>query len=380
MIIYVLLLYNYTTFIALADAIHEIFVVKRKIVRIKDIAEKAQTSKGTVDRVLHNRGKVADDVRERILKIIKELNYEPNLIARSLKSQKTYNIAALLPDSSGDSYWEAPLRGIEKAEKELRQYGINVTRFVFDPHDEKSFITRATEATRDSPDGVLIAPVFYKEALPFFDNWKELDIPYVLFNTQIESVEPLCYIGQDSYQSGVLAAKILSFGLPQTCSVLVAHINEDIPNSAHLISKEKGFRDYFLQEGRDKKYRVLCREINISGADGFDRHLDSIFEEEGDLAAIYVTNSKAFEVASYLERHQNETVKLVGYDLLKPNLDYLNKETIHFLINQNPLGQGYWGIHQLANHLIFNKEIQPIKFLPLDIITRENLEYYLDPA
>jgi hypothetical protein len=76
MIIYVLLLYNYTTFIALADAIHEIFVVKKKIVRIKDIAEKAQTSKGTVDRVLHNRGKVADDVRERILKIIKELNYE----------------------------------------------------------------------------------------------------------------------------------------------------------------------------------------------------------------------------------------------------------------------------------------------------------------
>ena len=78
-------------------------IVKKKIVRIKDIAEKAQTSKGTVDRVLHNRGRVADDVRERILTIIRELNYEPNLIAQSLKSQRTYNIAALIPDDREDS-------------------------------------------------------------------------------------------------------------------------------------------------------------------------------------------------------------------------------------------------------------------------------------
>ena len=97
------------------------------------------------------------------------------------------------------------------------------------------------------------------------------------------------------------------------------------------------------------------------------------------LNAVYVTNSKAFEIASYLERKGLNDIKLVGYDLLKPNLDYLDKEIISFLINQNPLGQGYWGIHQLANHLVFKKEIQPIKFLPLDIITKENLDYYLDP-
>ncbi|TDE18484.1 substrate-binding domain-containing protein [Dyadobacter psychrotolerans] len=353
--------------------------MKKKIVRIKDIAEKAQTSKGTVDRVLHNRGRVAEDVRERILKIIKELNYEPNLIAQSLKSQRTFNIAALIPDSSEDSYWEAPLKGIEKAEKELRQYGINITRFIFNPHDEKSFILKAKEATKESPDGVLIAPIFYKEALPFFANWKSLQIPYVLFNTQIESVDPLCYIGQDSYRSGFLAAKILSFGLPYPCTVLVAHINEDIPNSAHLITKEKGFRDYFLLDGRDKKYKVVSKDINFIEGGTLDAHLEGIQKEETELAAVYVTNSKAFEVASYLERSGKKEIKLVGYDLLPSNLEYLNKEIINFLINQNPLGQGYWGIHQLANHLIFKKDIQPIKFLPLDIITKENLDYYLDP-
>jgi LacI family transcriptional regulator len=353
--------------------------VKKKIVRIKDIAEKAQTSKGTVDRVLHNRGRVAEDVRERILRIIEELNYEPNFIAQSLKSQRTFNLVALIPDPNVDSYWEAPKTGLEKAEKELRQYGIYVSQLIFNPHEETSFIAKAEEATKEHPDGVLIAPIFYKEVLPFFKEWAAMGIPYVLFNTQIEHVDPLCYIGQDSFQSGELAAKILCFGLQSPGSVLVAHINEDISNSAHLITKEEGFRNYFARKSEREKFRIITREINFSDGNSLDAQLSKILAEESQLSAVYITNSKAFEIASYLERNGLTHIKLVGYDLLEPNLHYLDKEIISFLINQNPLGQGYWGIHQLANHLVFKKEIQPIKYLPLDIITKENLDYYLDP-
>jgi len=353
--------------------------VKKKIVRIKDIAEKAQTSKGTVDRVLHNRGRVADDVRERILAIIKELNYEPNLIAQSLKSQRAFNLAALIPDPNLDSYWEAPHNGLEKAEKELRQYGVHITKFIFNSHSDTSFIAKAKEVGREHPDGLLIAPIFYKEALPFFKEWADMGIPYVLFNTQIEHVHPLCYIGQDSYRSGSLAAKILRFGLHSPATVLVAHVNEDISNSAHLITKEEGFRDYFKGEKLDGTFKVISKEINFPEEEGPDKQLDEIRKQYPDLGAVYVTNSKAFEVAAYLEKNALNDIKLVGYDLIGPNQQYLNKGIIDFLINQNPLGQGYWGIHQLANYLIFKKEIPAIKFLPLDIITRENLDYYLDP-
>ncbi|RYE20651.1 MAG: LacI family transcriptional regulator, partial [Sphingobacteriaceae bacterium] len=52
-------------------------------VRIKDIALKANVSTGTVDRVLHNRGNVNEKVKEKVLKIINEMNYEPNFIART---------------------------------------------------------------------------------------------------------------------------------------------------------------------------------------------------------------------------------------------------------------------------------------------------------
>jgi LacI family transcriptional regulator len=68
----------------------------------------------------------------------------------------------------------------------------------------------------------------------------------------------------------------------------------------------------------------------------------------------------------------------VGYDLLQKNLNYLNQGIINFLINQNPKGQGYYGIHLLMDHLVFKKKIIPIKYLPLDIITKENLHYYVE--
>ena len=53
-------------------------------IRIKDIAAQTGVSIGTVDRVLHNRGHVSPDVRARVLKVMEEMGYEPNIMARSL--------------------------------------------------------------------------------------------------------------------------------------------------------------------------------------------------------------------------------------------------------------------------------------------------------
>ena len=126
------------------------------VVRIKDIAEKAQVSTGTVDRVIHNRGRVAKEVREKVLQIIEELNYKPNLIARTLKSNRTYKLAALIPDPQIDSYWEAPKSGIERAEAELRQYGIIVEQFIFNPYSIDSFLKKAAAVTDSRPEGILL--------------------------------------------------------------------------------------------------------------------------------------------------------------------------------------------------------------------------------
>ncbi|HEY9197079.1 MAG TPA: substrate-binding domain-containing protein [Mucilaginibacter sp.] len=352
--------------------------MKNKIVRIKDIAEKAKVSTGTVDRVLHKRGRVSKKVEEKVLKIIEEMDYEPNLMARALGSNKIYQIAALIPDYKIDSYWHAPKAGIEKAEKDLKQYGIVVQQYVFDPYNVESFIANADKLTADNPDGIILSPIFYRETLPFFAKWKAAEIPFVLFNTQIAECDPLSYIGQDSYQSGFLAGKLIHYGQPDSCSVLIAHIDEEISNAAHLLKKEQGFRNYFSQNNLEHQYQILRVELNRANAAAFIKQLDDVIDGTPDIASIFVTTSKAHEIAKYLEQRHIRHIKIIGYDLLPPNLYFLNKGAISFLINQNPKGQGYWGIYQLTDSLVFKKEVPVIKFLPLDIVTKENVNYYAD--
>jgi len=353
-------------------------VLKNTIVRIKDIAEKANVSTGTVDRVIHNRGRVAEDVKQLVLKIIKELNYEPNLMARMLVSQKQYYFAALLPDHNYDNFWLAPKLGIEQAEQDLKQYGVTVEQFVFDPQDAEAYVKQAEEVTKRKPDGILLSPIYYKETLPFFEAWNEEKIPFVLFNTQIADYDPLSYIGQDSYQSGLVAGKLVHYGQPEPCSILIAHIDEEISNAQHLVKKEQGFRNYFVQNNLEHHYNILRVELKRSSQSGFIKKLDEILEQTTDLKQIYVTTSQAYDVAKYLEQRRITHIKLIGYDLVPANLHYLEKGNISFLINQNPKGQGYWGIYHLADHLVFKKEVPILKYLPLDIIARENLNYFLN--
>lgn len=347
-------------------------------IRIKDIAIKADVSTGTVDRVIHNRGRVAEDVKERVLKIIKELNYEPNLMARMLGSKKQYYFAALFPDDSYDVFWLAPKLGIEKAEQDLKQYGVIVEQFVFNPYDVEDYQKKAAELTAKKPDGILLSPIYYKETLPFFEKWSKAKIPFVLFNTQIADFDPLSYIGQDSYQSGLLAGKLVHYGQPEPCSILIAHIDEKIINAQHLVKKEEGFRNYFAQNNLERKYNILRVELKRSNLADFIKSLDDLIANTIDLKHIFVTTSQAYDIAKYLEQKGITHIKLIGYDLIPSNLHYLNNGAISFLINQNPKGQGYWGIYQLADRLVFKKDVAIIKYLPLDVVTKENLSYFVD--
>ncbi len=361
------------------DQLHiQTMPAKNTPARIKDIALKAGVSAGTIDRVLHNRGRVSEKVQKKVLKIIDEMNYEPNLIARSLASNKTYTLAALIPDHKIDSYWEAPKLGIEKAEKELRQFGIIVNQFIFNPDRVESFVEKANELTNSQPDGIFLSPIFYRETLPFFEKWKTQNTPFVLFNSQIADYDPLTYIGQDSYQSGALAAKLVHYGQPDPCAILIAHIDEEPGNAAHLLKKEQGFCNYFKEKDIEHHYHIIKTVLNRSIASSFIKQLDEIMENNNNLKCIFVTTSKAYEIANYFEQKHIKHIKIIGYDLLKKNLHYLNKDAISFLINQNPEGQGFWGITLLTDFLVFKKEVPILKYLPLDIVTKENLNYYLE--
>jgi LacI family transcriptional regulator len=82
-------------------------------------------------------------------------------------------------------------------------------------------------------------------------------------------------------------------------------------------------------------------------------------------------------VAELLEKNGKQKIRLIGYDILDENLKYLRTGTIDFLINQNPKRQAFLSISHLANHLVFKKCAPKQDLFPLEVITQQNLDSYL---
>jgi len=208
----------------------------KKEIRILDIAQKAGVSIGTVDRVLHARGEVSRITRERILKIISDFNYRPNILASSLASKKTTIFASLTPWAAGkDAFWSKPQEGIDKAIGQIRQYGVRLQQFYFKMEDPETFTNEAEKILELSPDGILLAPWAKREALKFTQELDQRSIPYVFIDSNLKEANPISFIVQDSVQSGYLAAKLIDYGIPPQSNVLLIHITKDLQNADHLL-------------------------------------------------------------------------------------------------------------------------------------------------
>jgi len=345
-----------------------------KNIRIKDIARLAGVSAGTVDRVLHNRGRVSDEALKKITEVMEQIDYKPNLIARTLGSNKKYTVAVLFPDPALDPYWEQANSGIEMAQAEWTQYGVTVDLFLFDLLDKDSFPKTAQKVLEAQPDGIVAAPIYYHESLPVFQLFKDREIPYVLFNTNIPEVTPMSFIGQDVYESGRVGAELMNIGQQEPGTFAVLHIDEDIHDSIHLLEKERGFRDFFTD--RKKGFKIVDFTLNPKEKSFKDRLRDLLADP--NLKGVFVSTSKGTSVAAaLLKEFGKRNVRLVGYDLLEQNMRYLKEGYIDFLINQNPKRQVNLGISHLINHLMFKRDAPTTDLFPLEVITTENLNSYL---
>jgi len=346
----------------------------KELVGVKEIARRAKVSIGTVDRVLHNRTGVSKKTKDKILAIIAELEYQPNILARRLASKKMLNIAVLIPSVSEETnYWKAPLDGILEAGAEIKPYGISAEAYFFDQNDKASFIKQADNILGDGVDGVLLAPMFMKESEKFADECKKQKIPYVFINSDIPNHDSLCYIGPDLFHSGSLGAHLMHYLVSSSDQVLIVNISKEIDNLHHLLRKEEGFKDYFKKHQLGNQ--IVKLDIRSTDYLSVKKELAKALKNEA-IKAIFVTNSRVSSVARYLSEAKRADIKLIGYDFLADNVSYLKNGDIEFLISQKPKEQGYRGIMALYNHLVHAAQFEKAYYMPIDIITKENYLFY----
>ena len=341
---------------------------------VKEIARRANVSIATVDRVIHNRTGVSQQTKNKINEIIAQLNYQPNLLAQRLASRKVLRLATLIPQSSDEtSFWEAPLKGIEQADAEVNQFATVIDKYFYDQNSRESFIEQTEIILESKPHGILLAPSFIEESIEFTNKCNELHIPYVLIDSDIPNQGSLSYIGPNLYHSGYLGAHLIRYLTTENDSILLINISKEIDDHHHLVKKEDGFRSYFRENKRcNNIYRLDIKQTDYQS---IERNLTEAFATYQDVKVVFVTNSRVFDVANYIETVGKDVI-LIGYDFLTKNVDYLNKGIIDFLICQKPLEQAYRGVMALYQHLAISLPVESIYFMPIDILTKENYSFY----
>ena len=339
---------------------------------IKEIARLADVSIGTVDRVIHNRGQVSKKTLKKIRDVMDKTNYKPNFVARVLASKKKPRLVCLIPFHTPENmYWEAPLEGIKKAEKEIADYGVTVSYSLFDQYLPDSFEKKTGDVLSNHTDGVLLAPVFSKQASDFVKKLDSLKIPYVFIDSKLKEANNLSFFGQNSFRSGMLAAKLMEYSCKPKETILIVNIGTEHENIHHTREREEGFKTYF-NNTPGKPLHVL----NISSENISNRY--SLLEiPYTNISGIFATSSVHI-IANYLNHKGKDQITLIGYDLTNDNVTFLEKGIIDFLICQKPREQAFRGIYALFHHIVFEKQIRKNNLMPLDIITRENLNDYLE--
>jgi LacI family transcriptional regulator len=347
-----------------------------KTYRIKDIAKLSGVSTGTVDRILHKRGKVSPEAQAKVEKVLREIDYRPNLIARSLALKKNYKIITVTPLFAEGEYWAKFSEGIDKTQQELFSYNVIVERFYFNQYDKNSFDTLIPQIEESGCQGVVIATLFRESVIDLAIRLDRLGIPYVLVDAYIENTHCITYYGTHSYDSGYIAGRLLMEQIDKENDVVVFRfIRKGDQYSTQVAKREEGFRAYL--SGHD--YQGLIHTIQIYGEKegGNKELLTAFFNKNQQVKAGIIFNSRACLLGDYFEElGLVNSFKLIGYDVLDANIKYLERGLITHLIAQRPEVQGVNSLKALFRYLVLDIKDEPVNYMPIDILIKENITYY----
>ncbi len=344
--------------------------------RIKDIAELSGVSTGTVDRILHKRGKVSIEAREKVEKVLKEIDYHPNLIARSLALKKQYHLITVTPFAHSGSYWDQLYAGIDAAENDLFSYNVKVKRLYFDQYDKDSFDRLIPQIEKTNCQGVVIATLFKESVLKLTKLLDEKEIPYVLIDAYIEGTHAISYYGTPSFDSGYIAGRLIFNQLEKEEDIVIFKLSR-AANQASTQGqiREEGFRQYLSE--RNYKGRIHLLNIQTGDDEKNKAIVNDFIRSHPQINKGILFNSKAYMICNYLSRNDTKKdFKLVGYDAIEENIQQLKDGYITHLIAQRPEVQGVNCIKALFRHLVLNEKNELINYMPIDVLMKENIQYY----
>lgn len=319
-------------------------------VTLEQVARYAHVSRGTVDRVVNKRGNVKPEVEERVKEAIQVLGYERNKIASALASSKYIRKVCIIYQKSISQHFNVKvIEGIHEAEKELRDFGIEVREVVTSSTDPKEYCDKMDELIREGFCGFALRGPDNPQVAEYINNLSRRGIPVVTFNSDVTNSQRVCFVGQDLYQSGRIAGNIMARLIRKGEKILIGY----------------GVPEYYAHHARVDGFTYELKKEGISEEDLIVFHtnqeydttitcLEQLFEKEKNIRGIYMSIEPNVACGDFLkEARLKDRPFVICHDIDPITINYMRNGIFDFVIDQDIFIQSYQSLLTLRDVLCF---------------------------
>lgn len=350
-----------------------------KQITIKEIAARSGVSRATVDRVLHQRGKVSEENRAKIEDVLAQSGYRYNIHTSAVSLRKSFSIAVVTPEIVEGEYWSSVKEGIIKAGDEYSDIDLAFCWYPYDQFSKSSLQDAYRQVLEFKPDAVITAAGFESQTLEFCSACDKAAIPYAFVDSKIDGTHPIASYTADQPEGGYIAGKILDRITPPGSMIAVfCAKNEDNAKSYNASQRLQGLLSFFSDNDS------LPRLLPINYIDMHERGLAlkrirETLSRLDDIGGIAVMNSRGHLVCEALDGSELDgRVKVVAFDCTQKNRHRLLEGDISVLLSQRPEKQGFEAVRSVIEFLLYKTvNADPAaKLMPIDILLKENIKYY----
>jgi LacI family transcriptional regulator len=313
---------------------------------IKEIAELAGVSRGTVDRVLNKRGAVNPKTEAKILEIAKALDYKPNKAGIVLAAQKKKFKFGVVMFGIGNPFFDDVIAGFKEKEEELSGYNCTVLPKRISAFGVEDQLEAIDALLKEDISGLAISPQNAPSIAAKINELFDMGIPTVTFNTDIAGSKRIAYVGSNYYQCGQTAAGLLHLMTSGDVNIGIVSGSSNILCHTERIA---GFKARL--EEYQNLHIVDFFENNDDDFISYDKTL-KMLENHPEMNAIFFAAGGTYGgCKAVLASNRQKNIKIVTYDKTEPTIEMIKQNVISATICQQPRMQGFLPLEILFDYL-----------------------------
>jgi LacI family transcriptional regulator len=325
---------------------------------IKTIAKLCGVSRGTVDRVLNNRGKVKPGTQARVLQAIEQLGYSKNMAGRALTVRKSAPVIGVVVSGLGNPFFVDVMAGIRRAEAELRDYGVTLSVRELPGYDPVAHLCAIDELAQGL--SALVIHTVNAPALQLRINaLAAAGVPTITLNSDVENCKRVCYVGSDYYAGGRTIAAIMDIctrgrarlGILTGVDGVLGHCQRLAGAVDYLADRAPGIQVTARAAIEDDSALALRRTADLLAA-------------HPDIDTLFVVAAAVSDVCrAVIEAGREGRVRVFAFDNVPATVDMMRRGLIDVVVCQQPFRQGYEAVRAAFDIILSGKPAEPRRII-----------------